>query len=71
MKISPRETTALRDYLGSELKGRTLSDARQVVSLTDIAGETCLQGRLGELLGRVCAACHCRSIALRARDIGD
>jgi hypothetical protein len=50
MKISPRETTALRDYLGSELKGRTLSDARQVVSLTDIAGETCLQGRLGELL---------------------
>ena len=34
--MSLRETCALRDYLGSELKGRTLSDARQVVSLTDI-----------------------------------
>jgi acyl-coenzyme A synthetase/AMP-(fatty) acid ligase len=52
MKMSPREAFALRDYLGPELKGRTLSDARQVVSLTDILGETCLGGRLDELAGR-------------------
>jgi acyl-coenzyme A synthetase/AMP-(fatty) acid ligase len=52
MKMSPREVFALRDYLDPDLKGRTLSDPRQVVSLTDIAGETCLQGRLGELSGR-------------------
>jgi acyl-coenzyme A synthetase/AMP-(fatty) acid ligase len=52
MKMSPREAFALRDYLGADLKGRTISDARQVVSLTDILGETCLTGRLGELSGR-------------------
>jgi acyl-coenzyme A synthetase/AMP-(fatty) acid ligase len=52
MKMSPREAFALRDYLGAELRGRTISDARQVVSLTDILGETCLAGRLGELSGR-------------------
>ena len=34
--MSPREIFALRDYLGPDLKGRTISDARQVVSLTDI-----------------------------------
>ena len=27
--MSPREIFALRDYLGPELKGRTISDARQ------------------------------------------
>jgi acyl-coenzyme A synthetase/AMP-(fatty) acid ligase len=52
MKMSPREAFALRDYLGSELKGRAISDARQVVSLTDILGETSLAGRLGEFSGR-------------------
>jgi acyl-coenzyme A synthetase/AMP-(fatty) acid ligase len=52
MKMSPREIFALRDYLDPNLKGRTLSDARQVVSLTEFAGETCLDGRLGELSGR-------------------
>jgi acyl-coenzyme A synthetase/AMP-(fatty) acid ligase len=52
MKMSPREVFALRDYLDPDLKGRTLSDPRRVVSLTDVAGETCLQGRLGELSGR-------------------
>src|ERR1700678_3938266 len=52
MKMSPREAFALRDYLGPELKGRTISDARQVVSLTDILEETCLAGRLGELSGQ-------------------
>src|SRR5271167_142251 len=52
MKMSPREVFALRDYLDPHLKGRTLSDARRIVSLTDIAGETCLKGRLAELSGR-------------------
>jgi acyl-coenzyme A synthetase/AMP-(fatty) acid ligase len=52
MKMSPREIFALRDYLDPELMGRTLSDARQSVSLTELAGQTCLDGRLGELSGR-------------------
>src|SRR5450755_536458 len=52
MKMSPREAFALRDYLGADLKGRTISDARQLVSLTDILGQTCMAGRLGELSGR-------------------
>jgi acyl-CoA synthetase (AMP-forming)/AMP-acid ligase II len=50
--MSPREVFALRDYLGPELKGRTLSDAGHIVSLTDILTETCLDGRVGELSGR-------------------
>ena len=50
--MSPREIFTLRDYLGPELEGRTISDARQVVSLTDILGETCLADRLGELSRR-------------------
>ena len=52
MKMSPREIFALRDYLDPHLKGRSLSDARQVVQLTEFAGETCLEGRLAELSGR-------------------
>jgi acyl-coenzyme A synthetase/AMP-(fatty) acid ligase len=51
MKMSPREIFALRDYLDPNLKGRTLSDARQVVALTEFAAQTCLDGRLGELSG--------------------
>src|SRR6202011_1355371 len=50
--MSPRETFALRDYLGPELKGRTISDARQVVSLTNILEQTSLGECLGELSGR-------------------
>ena len=50
--MSPREIFALRDYLGPELKGRTISDARQVVSLTNILDETCLVGGVGQLAGR-------------------
>ena len=50
--MSPREIFALRDYLDPALKGRFLSDARQIASLTDIAGQTCLQGRLAELSGK-------------------
>ena len=52
MKMSPREIFALRDYLDPQLKGRSLSDARQVVQLTEFAGETCLEGRLAGLSGR-------------------
>jgi acyl-coenzyme A synthetase/AMP-(fatty) acid ligase len=52
MKMSPREIFALRDYLDPHLKGRSLSDARQVVQLTEFAGETCLEGRLAGLSGR-------------------
>jgi acyl-coenzyme A synthetase/AMP-(fatty) acid ligase len=52
MKMSPREIFALRNYLGPDLKGRTLSDARQAVSLTNILEETCLVGRFGQLSGR-------------------
>jgi acyl-coenzyme A synthetase/AMP-(fatty) acid ligase len=50
--MSPRETFALRDYLGPDLKGRTISDARQTVSLTNILEQTCLVGRPGKLVGR-------------------
>jgi acyl-CoA synthetase (AMP-forming)/AMP-acid ligase II len=50
--MSPREVFALRDYLGPELKGRTISDSRHIVSLTDILSKTCLDGRPGELSGR-------------------
>src|SRR5882757_1268417 len=52
MKMSPREVFALRDYLGPELKGRTISDARQNVSLTPILEHSCFRGRLRELSGR-------------------
>jgi acyl-coenzyme A synthetase/AMP-(fatty) acid ligase len=48
--MSPREIFALRDYLGRDLKVRTISDARQVVSLSNEL--TCLGGHLGELSGR-------------------
>jgi hypothetical protein len=49
MKASPREFFALRDYLDPNLKARSLSDARLVVSLTDVAAETCIQGRRSQL----------------------
>jgi acyl-coenzyme A synthetase/AMP-(fatty) acid ligase len=50
--MSPPETFALREYLGQELKGRTISDARHSVSLTDILGHSCLIGKSRELSGR-------------------
>lgn len=50
--MSPREIFALRDHLGEESKGRTLSDPRTSVSLTDILSQTVLGGRLRELSGR-------------------
>ncbi len=50
--MSPRENFALRDYLGPELKGRSISDARHLVSLTDVLSQTCLADRARELSGR-------------------
>jgi acyl-coenzyme A synthetase/AMP-(fatty) acid ligase len=50
--MSPRESFALRDYLSPELKGRTISDARHGVSLTDILRHTCLIGGVRKLSGR-------------------
>jgi len=50
--MSPREIFALRDYLDPDLKGRLLSDSKQIASLTDIPDQTCLQGRLAELSGK-------------------
>jgi acyl-coenzyme A synthetase/AMP-(fatty) acid ligase len=50
--MSPREMVALRDYLGPELTGRTISDARHCLSLTDILSSSCLGGRGSELSGR-------------------
>jgi acyl-coenzyme A synthetase/AMP-(fatty) acid ligase len=50
--MCPPEVCALRKYLGPETNGRSISDARQSVSLTGILGETCLGGRLHELVGR-------------------
>src|SRR5215831_19667059 len=51
-RMSPPELFALREYLGPELKGRTISDARHSVSLTDILRHSCLSGRSHELSGR-------------------
>jgi non-ribosomal peptide synthetase component F len=50
--MSPRESFALRDYLSPDLKGRTISDARHSVSLTDILRHTCLIGGVRKLSGR-------------------
>jgi acyl-coenzyme A synthetase/AMP-(fatty) acid ligase len=50
--MSPPEIFALRQYLGPELKGRTISDARHSVSLTDTLRHSCLIGRSCELSGR-------------------
>jgi acyl-coenzyme A synthetase/AMP-(fatty) acid ligase len=50
--MSSSDIFTLRDHLGPELKGRTISDGRRVVSLTDILEQTCVVGRFGELSGR-------------------
>jgi acyl-CoA synthetase (AMP-forming)/AMP-acid ligase II len=50
--MSPREIVALRDYLGPELTGRIMSDARHCLSLTDILSQSCIGGRGPELSGR-------------------
>ncbi|HTO65088.1 MAG TPA: fatty acid--CoA ligase family protein [Bradyrhizobium sp.] len=50
--MSPREILALRDYLGLELSGRSISDARDTISLTNILSQSCLGGRAAELSSR-------------------
>ena len=50
--MSSREIPAVRDYLGPDRPGRTISDARRTHSLTSILEHTCLGGRLRELSGR-------------------
>jgi len=50
--MSPREIFALREYLDPELKGRSISDARHSVSLTDIFAHSCLAGPVRALSGR-------------------
>jgi len=50
--MSLREVFALGSYLSPELKGRTISDARHTVSLTDSLQQASLVGRPEELAGR-------------------
>lgn len=50
--MSPPDIIALRQYLGPELKSRTISDGLHVVSLTDIIQHSCLSRRSCELSGR-------------------
>jgi acyl-coenzyme A synthetase/AMP-(fatty) acid ligase len=50
--MSPREIFALREYLSQERMGRTISDARHSVSLTDILTHSCLASPVRELSGR-------------------
>jgi hypothetical protein len=50
--MSRQEVFALGSYLGPELEGRTISDARHTVSLTDSLQQACLVGRADELAGR-------------------
>ncbi|CCE04922.1 putative 2-succinylbenzoate--CoA ligase (OSB-CoA synthetase) (o-succinylbenzoyl-CoA synthetase) [Bradyrhizobium sp. STM 3843] len=50
--MSPREVFALRDHLGPELTGRTISDPRHLLRLSDLTVQSCLAGRSNELDGR-------------------
>jgi acyl-coenzyme A synthetase/AMP-(fatty) acid ligase len=50
--MSPREIFALRDHLGPELTGRSISDPRHSVSIGDLATQSCLGGRGDGLAGR-------------------
>ena len=50
--MSPREIFALREYLSPELTGRTISDARHSVSLSDILTHSCLASPVRNLSGR-------------------
>src|ERR1700724_4712071 len=50
--MAPLEIFTLGDYLGPEVRGRSICDARGVVSLTTILEQTCLVGRFGQLAGR-------------------
>ncbi|WP_439392889.1 class I adenylate-forming enzyme family protein [Bradyrhizobium sp. PMVTL-01] len=48
----PPDSIALRHYLDRGPKNRTISDARQSVSLTDLIEHSCLAGECSELSGR-------------------
>ncbi len=50
--MSQHEIVALRNYLGTGLTDRTLSDDSITIRLEDIVRGTCLGGRLHELAGR-------------------
>ena len=50
--MSPREIFALREYLSPELTGRTISDARHSVSLSEILTHSCLASPVRNLSGR-------------------
>jgi non-ribosomal peptide synthetase component F len=50
--MSPREIFALGHYLGPELQGRTISDARHTVSLSNSLQQASLVGRPEELAAR-------------------
>ncbi|MBR0795998.1 long-chain fatty acid--CoA ligase [Bradyrhizobium jicamae] len=50
--MSTPDVLALREFLGPELKGRTISDAKHSVSLTDILEHSCLTGDFRDLSGR-------------------
>ena len=50
--MSPPENYALRDYLGPEPRGRTLSDVRYKVSLTGLSSLGSLVGLVREMSGR-------------------
>lgn len=50
--MSPREVFALRDHLGPDVAGRTISDPRHVLTLGELPRQSCLGGRGAELAGR-------------------
>jgi hypothetical protein len=65
--MSPPELFSLREYLGPELKGRTISDARDGVSLTDVLRHSCLIGRSRELSDRSVLLATSRQLLSRSR----
>jgi acyl-coenzyme A synthetase/AMP-(fatty) acid ligase len=50
--MSPREIPALRDFIGSAVAGRSISDASAAVPLADLAAGSSLGGHLAGLSGR-------------------
>ena len=50
--MSPRETLRLRDFIGADVSRRAISDARNAVSIADLAAGSCLGSRIAELSGR-------------------
>jgi acyl-CoA synthetase (AMP-forming)/AMP-acid ligase II len=48
----PRDIPVLRDFIGREAAGRTISDPRTTVPLADLTAGSCLGGHLAQLSGR-------------------